>query len=85
MLRIYENAAGCPVLWTGMNGAVLRFGRQDILVLHCIFAEARLRCELSRTKALAIREAPPQTFYVKLFFCGWINLSSHLLFENFIL
>ena len=37
---IYENAAECPVLWTGMNAVVLRFDRQDILVLHCIFAEA---------------------------------------------
>ncbi len=36
----YENAAECPVLWTGMNAAVLKFDRQDILVLHCIFAEA---------------------------------------------
>jgi len=33
--------------------------RQDILVLHRIFAEAGLRRELSRTKASAIREAPP--------------------------
>jgi hypothetical protein len=32
--------------------------RQDILVLHRIFAEAGLRRELSRTKASAIREAP---------------------------
>ena len=40
-----------------MNVVVLRFDRQDILVLHCIFAEAGLRRELSRTKASAIREA----------------------------
>jgi hypothetical protein len=38
--RIYENAAECPVLWTRMNAAFLRFGRQDILILHCIFDEA---------------------------------------------
>ncbi|OGP60156.1 MAG: hypothetical protein A2162_02880 [Deltaproteobacteria bacterium RBG_13_52_11b] len=43
----YENAAECPVLsirpdhgWTGMNAAVFEFDRQDILVLHSIFAEA---------------------------------------------
>jgi hypothetical protein len=40
ILTFYENAAECPVLWTGMNAAVLKFDRQDILVLHCIFAEA---------------------------------------------
>jgi hypothetical protein len=33
--------------------------RQDILVLHSIFAKAGLRRELSRTKASAIREVPP--------------------------
>jgi hypothetical protein len=37
---IYENAAECPVLWTGMNAAVLKSDRQDILVLPSIFAEA---------------------------------------------
>jgi len=36
----YKNAAEYPVLWTGMNIAVLKFDRQDILVLHSIFAEA---------------------------------------------
>ena len=36
----YENAAECPVLWTGMNAAVFEFDRQDILVLHSIFAGA---------------------------------------------
>ena len=40
MTIFYENAAECPILWTGMNAAVLKFDRQDILVLHCIFAEA---------------------------------------------
>ena len=38
--EVYKNAAECPVLWMGMNTAVLRFNRQDILVLHCIFPEA---------------------------------------------
>ena len=42
-----------------MNAAVLRYDRQDILVLQSIFAEAGLRRELSRTKTSAIREAPP--------------------------
>ena len=37
---IYENAAECPILWTGMNAAVFEFDRQDILVLHSIFGEA---------------------------------------------
>ena len=35
--KMLQNA---PFLWTGMNAVVLRFDRQDILVLHCIFAEA---------------------------------------------
>jgi len=45
-----------------MNAAVLRYDRQSRqggIVLQSIFAEAGLRRELSRTKASAIREAPP--------------------------